>query len=189
MEAKTLFQKAAKQANVCAGHVNDNQLSNPTPCTEWDLKTLLNHVVYELSWVPDLLAGKTVAEVGSVYDGDLLRGDWLGAWHRALTAAEEAVGSANLSSVVHLSYGDVPAEDYIREIGADVAVHGWDVSQSEMCNLIMAEDLARAIYDYYYPRRAELNEGNLFGPALETSPNDTIQTRMLALLGRKANTI
>ncbi len=146
MDAKTLFNKAAKQVDVCVSHVHDNQLTNKTPCTEWDLKALLNHVVYELSWVPDLLAGKTVAEVGTKYDGDLLGEDRQLTWSRALKAAQEAIERTDVDTVVHLSYGDVPAEHYIREIGSDLAIHGWDVSQSEMSNLLLGTDLARAIY-------------------------------------------
>ena len=186
MDAKTLFKRAVDQAGVCVRHVHDDQLSNPTPCSEWDLKTLLNHIVYELAWVPDLLAGKTVAEVGTAYDGDLLGDDPLAAWEKAKTAAMEAMAAVDLNATVHLSYGDVSAEHYIREIASDMSVHGWDVGQSEQCNIIIDSDVAQAIYDFMLPRSSELRASGLFGSEVPTQPTDSIQTKLLGLMGRKA---
>lgn len=186
MDAKTLFNRAVEQAGVCVRHVHDDQLSNPTPCSEWDLKTLLNHIVYELAWVPDLLAGKTVAEVGGAHDGNLLGDDPHAAWEKAKTAALEAVAAVDLNATVHLSYGDVSAEHYIREIASDMAVHGWDVGQSEQCNIIIESDVAQTIYDFMQPRSAELRASGLFGSEVPTQPTDSIQTKLLGLMGRKA---
>lgn len=187
MDPKTLFNKAVDQAGVCVHHVHADQLTNPTPCSEWDLKTLLNHIVYELSWVPDLLAGKTVAEVGTAYDGDLLGDDPVAAWEKAKAAAKSAVETVDLNATVHLSYGDVSAEHYIREIASDMSVHGWDVGQSEQCNIIIDNDVAQATYDFMLPRSKELRASNLFGTEVPTTPTDTIQTKLLGLMGRKAH--
>lgn len=188
MDAKTLFSKAAKQADVCVGHVHDNQLTNKTPCSEWNLKELINHVVYELCWVPDLLAGKTVADVGTKYDGNLLGDDYGRSWKNALDKAQLAVDNADLQAKVHLSYGDVLAEHYIREIGTDLAIHGWDISQSEMCNLIIADDLTQSIYDFMSPRVEEISNSTVFGPAIVVAESEPLQSKLLGMLGRKANT-
>lgn len=187
MDAKTLFNRATDQAGVCVHHAHADQLRNPTPCSEWDLRTLLNHMVYELSWVPDMLAGKTVAEVGAVYDGDLVGDDPAAAWEKAKVAAVAAVEAADLNAMVHLSYGDVSAEHYIREVASDMSIHGWDVGQSEQCNIIIDGDVAQAIYDFMLPRSKELRASNLFGTEVPTAPNDTIQTKLLGLMGRKAH--
>ena len=36
------------------------------------LRQIVNYHAYDDAWVPDVLAGKTIAEVGDNYDGDLL---------------------------------------------------------------------------------------------------------------------
>ena len=36
------------------------------------LRETINYHAYDTAWVPDTLAGKTIEEVGSTYDGDLL---------------------------------------------------------------------------------------------------------------------
>ena len=47
-----------------------NMSRNPASVRE-----LVNYLAYDDAWVPDVLAGKTIAEVGTKYDGDLLGED------------------------------------------------------------------------------------------------------------------
>lgn len=187
MDAKQLFSTAAKQASHCINNVHSDQLASPTPCSEWDLKTLLNHIVYELAWVPDMLEGKTVADVGTRHDGDLLGSDPAAAWKSVLQKAEDAVERADLDATVHLSYGDASADHYIREIASDVAIHGWDVGQSIKCNVILDDAVAKAIYDFTLPRIDELVANGAIAEALPVAATESIQTRLLGLLGRKAH--
>ena len=62
-----------------------------TPCDEWDVRALVNHVVSELLWMPPLLEGKTIAEVGDRFDGDVLGSDPL-ATYRSAAAASASSG-------------------------------------------------------------------------------------------------
>lgn len=186
MDAKQLFSAAAKQASHCINNVHSDQLTNPTPCTDWDLKTLLNHIVYELAWLPDMLEGKTVADVGTRHDGDLLGSDPAAAWKSAVQKAQEAVERADLDATVHLSYGDASADHYIREMATDIAIHGWDVGQSIKCNVILDDTVAKAIYDFMLPRRDELAGSGAFAAEIPVAATENVQTRLLGLLGRKA---
>ena len=90
--------------------IRDDQWHAPTPDTEWDVTDLVQHLVYEQLWVPPLLAGKTIAEVGDAFDGDVLGDDPQRAWTSAAAAAQAAFAEPGaLERTVHLSFGDVPA--------------------------------------------------------------------------------
>jgi len=185
MDAKSLFNEAVKEASGCVLRVEPEQLGNATPCTDWDLRELVNHMMNELSWIPDLLAGKTIAEVGSKYDGDLVGDDASGSWRRTLMRAMDAVAEADSQTTVHLSYGDFPAEHYIRESGADMLIHGWDVGQAINCSVIFDKQLAQAVFDFVKPRAEEFRASGLFGEQIPTQDSDSVQVKLLAFYGRK----
>jgi uncharacterized protein (TIGR03086 family) len=185
MDSKELFAKCVEHASPCIRHLSEDQLTNSTPCSEWDLKALLNHMVNELLWVPDMLAGRTVAEVGSKYDGDVLGSDPASAWTRAADAALVAVKNADLSGVAHVSYGDVPLEQYLTEVSNDMYIHGWDVAQAIKCTLLMDQELAEALYDKLLPRKQEIINSGVYGTLVDVADDSSASTKLLALMGRK----
>lgn len=186
MDPKELFRKAISQAEHCMRHVQEHHLSNSTPCSEWDLRQLIGHLIYELMWLPEIVDGKTIAEVGDRFDGDLLGHDIQASWDRASHAALAAVETADLKQSAHLSYGDVTMYEYIDEMARDVLIHGWDVGQSIKCNLIFEQDVLQTVYDYVEPRKDKLANSGYFGKPVKVSASASLQTKVLAMLGRKA---
>lgn len=185
MYPKELFKKVSDQASGCVKHIREDQLGNTTPCSEWDLKILLNHVVYELLWIPELLSGKTVAQVGDKFDGDVLGDNPNGAWQTALNSAIAAVEAADLDAPTHLSYSDVPASRYITEMSGEILLHGWDMAQSIKCSMIFDPEVAQMVYEYYAANIKGFREGGFVGKAVEVSESAPIQTKLLALMGRR----
>jgi uncharacterized protein (TIGR03086 family) len=184
---ETRFTAAVDEFGGRVRAIRDNQWSAPTPCTEWDVKALVNHLVGELRWMPPLLAGQTIAEVGDRLDGDLLGADPVGAWTSAVQDAVAAVGQPGaLETVVHLSYGDTPATDYVAEVAADLTVHAWDLARG----IGATEQLDPALVQWIYPQAKErLSPAGVpgyFGPAVPVSDNASDQARLLALYGRQA---
>jgi uncharacterized protein (TIGR03086 family) len=103
--------------------------SAPTPCTEWNVRALVNHVVGEDRWTKPLVDGKTIAEVGNAFDGDLLGEDPKSS---AQAAADEALAAVverlPAGGKVHLSYGEEDIGEYISQLAADHLIHGWDLA-------------------------------------------------------------
>src|ERR1019366_1200262 len=106
MNTKELFAECLAQATTVMGKAKPSQFGDPTPDTEWDVRTLISHMLYELAWVPDILGGKTVGEVGTKYDDDLIGDDLSKNWRRIENDAQIAVRQTNLNQTIHLSYGD-----------------------------------------------------------------------------------
>lgn len=185
MDVKDLFNETTAAASGVIVRVQPEQLHNPTPCTKWDLRSLLGHMTYEMSWIPDLLAGKTIAAVGDKYEGDLLGDDPLGAWGKALEAAVIAVEKSHLKKTVHLSYGDFSVEHYVWESASDMLIHGWDVSKSIGHPLTFDTKIAEEVYEHMLPRATEFRGSGLFGDVVPTKADDSIQTKLLALYGRR----
>ncbi len=75
MELKTLHRRAVEHWAARVAAVTDDQWGDLTPCAEWSVRALVNHVVGEELWSAPLLRGKTVEEVGTQFDGDVLGDD------------------------------------------------------------------------------------------------------------------
>ena len=78
--------------------------------------TKLNQAVryhaYDDAWVPDILAGKTKADIGDKYEFLLSNEDIKQNYRKYNELASNAVINFNdLEKITHLSYGDYPAKD------------------------------------------------------------------------------
>lgn len=187
MSPRRFFAQAVAQAGGCVPHIQPRDLENPTPCSEWNLRALLNHLLGELLWIPEILSGKTVEEVGDKFNGDLIGKNLQASWRSAVEAASQAVATVDLNKTVHLSYKDTSAEGYIYEVAGDILIHGWDVAQSIQCSMIMKPDLAVVVYEGILPHKDEFAASGLFGKPIKVADDASIQTKLLALVGRKAS--
>jgi uncharacterized protein (TIGR03086 family) len=152
----------------------------PTPCADWDVRALVNHVVGENRWIPPLMGGSTVADVGDGLDGDLLGDDPVAAWHASVPPALDAIAATPLDRIVHLSFADLPAEEYLWQLTADALVHAWDLAhatgEAESVPAEVVEPIAR-----WFDGAEELYRGaGVIGPRIEVDSPDPFAV----LLGR-----
>jgi uncharacterized protein (TIGR03086 family) len=190
LDAQELFLKCLDQATVIVKQFQPNMLANATPDTDWSVRDLLGHIMYELVWVPDVLSGATVEEVGNKYERDLFSdegGDLITKWQAASDAAEQAVEAVDVEETAHLSYGDVTMEKYLQQAASDQFIHAWDLAKGIGVQLSYDPALAQVLYDQTLPLINDLEGSGLFAKQLQVSDDATIQTKLLALFGRDAN--
>lgn len=173
-----------------AGHVHaigDAQWHDPTPCTDWDVRTLVQHVTVEQLWVPPLLGGATVADVGDRFDGDVLGEDPVAVWDAAAAAATAALtADGALDTTVSLSGGTRPTAEYCWEMTTDALIHTWDLARGIGADETLDAELVDLVYERTLPVAEHLHETGLFAPPVPVPPDAPIQTRLLALFGRAA---
>ncbi|MEV6104712.1 TIGR03086 family metal-binding protein [Streptomyces sp. NPDC051940] len=167
--------------------VRPDQWDAPTPCTEWSVRDLVNHLTVEQLWVPPLVEGATIAEVGDRFDGDQLGDDPVATWDRAAASALSAFNEPGaMERTVHLSVGATPAEAYCSQMTTDAAVHGWDLARAIGADEQMPPALAEFTLREVEPYAADLAASGLFAPAVATPPDADAQTKVLGLMGRSA---
>lgn len=176
-------------AKLVAG-VHAGQWHDDTPCSEWDVRALVHHLLYEQRWVQPLFDGQTVAEVGDRFDGDLL-GDDPSAWPELLASAIEEAHAAvaqpgALERTVHLSFGDVPGEEYVVELTGDLAIHAWDLARATGQDDSLDPDAVELLLPWAEANAELLTGSGIFGARVDTGPDTPDDVRLLALLGRRA---
>ena len=156
-----------------------------TPCSDWDVRALVNHIVYELLWAPPLLAGKTVAEVGDQFEGDVLGDDPGAAFESAVSGFLAAAGEPGVRDrTVHLSFGDFPGDFYLSQIGADVLIHTWDLAKGADANDRLDAGLVDTVYEFMAPQADMLAGSGVFGTPVEVGADADPQAKLLGLTGR-----
>ena len=184
---RELFERACQQFGGKVAAIKDDQWGDSTPCTDWDVRALVNHLAYENAWIPPLLGGRTIADVGDTLDGDLLGEDPKGAWQQRADEAAAAVAEDGvLDRMVRISRGLVLGGEYVFEVMADLVIHGWDLAQAIGLDTTIDPELLDVVYPYYEPLVALLKRTGAFGPVVEPPDGADRQTVLLAMLGRQA---
>jgi uncharacterized protein (TIGR03086 family) len=170
--------------------VGPRQWHDDTPCSAWDVRTLTQHMLYEQLWVPPLCDGQTIDAVGERFDGDLL-GDDVSAWPDlvgfSIDEAHAAVARPGvLDRTVHLSFGDFPGQEYVTQLIADLAIHGWDMARATGQDDAIDPAAVALLLPWVQARADFLAGSGMFGSRIDVSPDAPDDVRLLALLGRQA---
>jgi hypothetical protein len=151
------------------------------------LREATNHYAYDNAWVPDMLAGWTMDEVGrDRFDGDLLGGDPAGAiaWiSSAATAAAAQVGDPDL--LVHCSFGDCRVADYFWQLNIARSLTAHDVAAAIGLDYRLSEDLCKAMYEGTQPTVFIWQSFGAYREPVPVSDDATWRERFLALTGRR----
>lgn len=185
MDKKQLYQKAEENLTSFIKAIKDDQWQDQSTCSEWTVRDLVNHLVGENLWLAELLAGKSMSEVGNSLDGDLLGEDSVEAWQESSEKAWEQVDKiSDLDKEIELSSRTITVEGYLEEMIFDKTIHGWDVAKSTGQN----DELDQELVDYLYDKwagRIDLAETGVFGPPIQVAEEADKQTKLLGVLGRK----
>ena len=157
----------------------------PTPCSEWDVRALVNHVVggnvrYQL-----LLHGAPTEEVEATRAVDHLGDDALAAF---VATADGVVAcfceDGALERVGHHASGDRTGRELLSMRILDAAIHAWDLARGIGADGTLDRDVVAFLLAY----SAELDLGpqqHSFAQADADVPSDaTPQDQLLHRLGR-----
>ncbi|KOX07906.1 TIGR03086 family metal-binding protein [Nocardiopsis sp. NRRL B-16309] len=155
----------------------------PTPCRDWDVHDLVDHLVTEQLWVPHLLSGGRVRDLAEDLAGDNLGEEPAATWAIASREARLAwLSPGALERTVHLSMGDAPGEHYLWEMTFDLAVHAWDLARAVGADERLDPGLVAELRVWTGDR--PLGPAPMFEAPAAVPDGASPQDRLLALTGR-----
>lgn len=181
-------RRAIDDAQEVLSSVRPDELTSPTPCSEWDVRALIGHMAGVCQNFTSVLRGGTMdasaAQGKASIDGDdpiaayrIVADDALRAW-----AAPGA-----LEKTLQLPFGPTPAAIAIRIFTADQFIHAWDLAKALGRPHQMDEELAAQTFEMMQGLlRPEMRgpEGG-FDQAQPVPDDAPIQDRLLAYSGRR----
>jgi uncharacterized protein (TIGR03086 family) len=183
-------------ASIVDGVDIARQGDRPTPCTEWDVRVLLVHLV---SWnrlfaagllglvAPDAVITAALATSAGATE---VVPDIIGSspGHAYRTSAHEVTAvlslDRDLAGTCRLPVGELPATTVATTVLAENLVHGWDLAVATGQRATMPDTLVPALHRAAAALPVERTRGSLFGPAVAVLHGANDQDRMLAFLGR-----
>ena len=184
MDMVELHRRACAEFGSRVEAVGSGDWESPTPCTDWDVRALVAHIVDECRWTPPLLAGRTIAEVGDELAGDPLGDDPVGAWRAAVAEAMSAVTAADPDRIVHLSFGDFPAGFYVTQVSVDHLIHAWDLARGIGADERLDPELVDVVAEWFADQEATYRSGGVISERKPVPDGADAQTRLLAAFGR-----
>ncbi|WP_052666727.1 TIGR03086 family metal-binding protein [Nitriliruptor alkaliphilus] len=180
-----LHQRALEGFAAQVDALEPDHWTLPTPCADWNVRALVNHVAIEDLWTPPLLAGRTIADVGDAFDGDRIGAVPPQAVHDAAAGAIAAAAETGaLERVVHLSFGDVPATEYVWQVTADHLIHGWDLARAVGADERLDPELVDACADWFADNEDAYRAAGAIGPRAAHQPRGP-QEQLLVAFGRQ----
>lgn len=180
-----MYELADQTLGRYVAQVKDSQWNMPTPDAEWSVRDLVHHGLEAELWVPDVLAGRTIEQVGDRYAGDIMGNDPKAAWTTASEKAQATVRDFTaMDQTVHLSYGDFPARTYLQHQLIDHTIHAWDLAHAIGADEQFDPRLIQAVYEWFEPQAEEWRNAGILGPTIRVPDDANTLTRLLALSGR-----
>ena len=168
--------------------VTAGEWSRATPCDEWDVRDVVNHLVYENLWAVELFNGKTIAEVGDALEGDLVGDAPREKYVESAAAVRKIIEQPDSMSVTcHISSGPVPGSEYASQLFLDTLIHGWDIAVGAGQSGVLPADLVEACMPLALMVRDAVPDSGPFSSEVQTADSVDPQTKLLAILGRNAD--
>jgi uncharacterized protein (TIGR03086 family) len=189
MKQKELFLQADAALRSVIDRITPDQLALRAPA-EWSQKPdptvrdiIADHARDE-AWVPDVLAGRTIDEVGDRHAGDLLGDDPVASYDRLNDLATAAVNrDLDPDKTVHLSYGDFPLAVYLEHISIYRAFQAWLIPKHLGIDYSLPTALVDVLWEQVLPQIDYLRSVGVFGPEVDVPAASGRETQLLGKTG------
>jgi uncharacterized protein (TIGR03086 family) len=201
IDPREILAEALRVGDTVVRSVRPEHLKNPTPCTDYDVRGLLDHVVGAVCHVAVVGAGDAPsAETECAEAGD----DWAGAWAGAAAAVRAAwADPAKLARTFDLGWATMTGAAALTAYTSEVVVHTWDLARATGQHPVWDDRLVQTAFDALravlpdegrtemfdqFRRNAppEMTDfSDPFAPAVEVSPDAPLIDQLVAWSGRR----
>ncbi len=152
-----------------------DQLDAPTPCDDWDVRTLLNHMLETQQYFVQSARGDEASPPSPEPPDGLIGDDAAAAYERA---REETITTFSDDGVIERTGPSLGIAF------SDTLLHGWDLARATDQDTTMPAGLAQAAYDVVHGAFTDDQRKGVFGPELPVGEDATSQEKLLAYTGR-----
>jgi uncharacterized protein (TIGR03086 family) len=190
VDALDALDASTERVVELVGQVGPEQWNNPTPCTEWNVKTLVGHLIAGSQGYCDLLKGAPATKFRSMMErqGEAVGTDPVATYKSAVRSVRAAFAEPGvLERTVHHPVGDIPGSRLLAQLITDSVVHSWDLATAIGVDAGLDEQLVELVYGFLAPRAqsgALYTTGWVAAPTRPLPEGATVLERLIHLAGR-----
>ena len=182
------FDRSVATVVAAVKGVRSDQMELPTPCSEWTVRDLLNHLVGSLWFHHQLISGTPVphpAAAGGLPDADLVGDDPSAAFAEAAAAAlATAAAEGMMARSAQTPLGEMPAGALTQFIALDMVVHGWDLAVATGQPYEVAPDLVAHILGFARMAITDDTRGPFIATAIAVEAGASDLDQLVGHMGR-----
>lgn len=187
MQREQALDRAAAQAIAVARRIAAHQLGASSPCDDYSVRQLVNHLLF---WAPPLAGAARKEAVAppadSDLEGDLTDGDWLRRLEADLARLAAAWSDqAAWQGDTRLGGPDtVPAAMIGGMVCTELVIHGWDLARATDQQPEWDHDVVAFAHHELVATAGQGRAMGLYGPRVAVPEAASTLDRALGLSGR-----
>ncbi|KFU80842.1 TIGR03086 family protein [Amycolatopsis lurida] len=183
--AALIAPAAAEFAGILRG-IGESDLSARTPCAEYDVRALLNHLLYWGPWLE--AAGRKTAppEVSTgEAEADLVGGEWLADIEKQTARLVDVFGAPDAwQGQTTFGGNPMPASMAGYMVLDEFVFHGWDLARATGAEFAVLPEVADAVYAIALEIGDQARAMKVYGEEVAVADDATPFERALGASGR-----
>jgi uncharacterized protein (TIGR03086 family) len=151
-----------------------DELDSVTPCEEWDVRELMNHMLETQHYFVGTARSQDVSPP-SPNPPELLGDDPVADFAHARSETLSVFSEDGVIEKTGLALGTA---------FSDQLLHGWDLAKATGQDATMPDGLAEAAYEIVHGRFTDEERKGIFGPEVAVPATASAQDKLLAYTGR-----
>lgn len=179
MDALTQLDHLGPALGGVVATITPDQLDNPTPCANFTVRGVLEHMITGATAFAAAFAGTEPGEPDTA--------DVLASFGPTLTRLAEAMHSPGaLDRTIAAPFGEISGDAFARFVVLDGLVHGWDLATATGQAYAPPAELVDEAQAFASGVLDPLRDGDTFAAAIEPAGSATPIERLAAYTGRRA---
>ena len=183
-----LLERTTRSANDVVAGVKIDQLDDATPCTEWKVRDLLNHMVGTAQLFGSAAAGdKSDINPFQTPPDDVIGDDPATAYDKAAQSMVTSWRNRGLDGTVTLVRGEMPATGACMIAVCDHVLHAWDLAQATGQKFDIDDEVLEAAEEFTNENMGPEGRGpgKPFAEAVKAPDGASRIEKLAAFMGRQ----
>jgi uncharacterized protein (TIGR03086 family) len=174
-----LYRAATDRAVLVVEAVLPDQLGSPTPCSEWTVRQLIDHLVDGTAYLLSAAAGRESVQAAQSNGAEYRRGV------KDVLKALALPGAMERTCISPLGFA-WPVSQAVAGTFMDVLIHTWDLARATGQDEKLDPGLVDACSAMFLPEMPERGRvAGIVGPSVHVGEDASPQDRLLAAMGRQ----